>query len=208
MTSSGSGGDKPKRKTPTKRRSALEYQGEYDPANFVVPASDSKGHSARAIFRLPVSMQRQVQLVRSSGLFPFGDDSDVYRWCVREGLAILDGMEEVPNSVFGQAEAALSIAQEYLYQKEYATVFETMDQAMESVRQQGGFAELRRFYARVKSQFEKMPEGYWRTYYLGTLARKYLHLVDPAANRKRLEEEAAAGPLRLGLGAEDEEEVG
>lgn len=216
MSTSGSGADKPKRKTPTKNRSALEYQGEYDPANFIVPASDSKGHSERYTFRLSISMHREVNTIVASKLFPFLDASDVYRWCVREGLEKLNSMQEVPNSVFGQAEAALEVCREVIYHKQFEQMFTVMDEAMEKVRGSGGFSEIRRLYARVQSAFEKMPEGHWRTHYLSTLRRKYLHLIDPAANRVRLEQEAAealrtseAGGFRLGMGRRsDDEETG
>jgi hypothetical protein len=205
MSSSGTG----KKAPPSRNRSDnTNNLADYDPAKFIVPASDSKGHSARKTFRLSLSHDREISNVVSSRLFPFLDDSDVLRWCVSYGLEALNTMQAIPYSVFGQAEAAMEVAREILYHKQYEQMFTVMDEAMEKVRQQGGMQEIRRLYARVQSAFEKMPEGYWRTHYLSTLRRKYLHLIDPAANRKRLEEEEAQrAPLRIGL-AEDEEDVG
>lgn len=210
MSSSGNAGGSGKKKPPTKHRSEADAnRAEYDPADFIVPASDTKGHAARKTFRLSVSYAEEMSRVVSSKLFPFADESDLIRWAIREALRQLNEWEEIPNSVFGQAEAAMLVVREVLFNKQYEQMFQTMDEAMEQVRQQGGMAEIRRLYARVQSAFEKMPEGHWRTHYLSTLRRKYLHLIDPAANRARLAaEEGRREPMRLGMVVKDEEDTG
>jgi hypothetical protein len=162
----------------------------YDPAHFIVPASDTKGHGVRKDFRLSVSMAREIEVVVASKLFPFMDASDLLRWCVREGLARLNAMEEVPNSVFGQAEAAMEIARELVYQKQYEAVFVQMDEAFQVARGHGALTEIRKLYARVQAQFQKMPEGFWRTHYLGELARRYGSMVDPKAAKARAAQES------------------
>lgn len=192
MSTSSTGGRKPRRSTAGagEPKSAVEYKGEYDPAHFIVPASDTKGHGVRRDFRLSVSMDREIQVIVNSKLFPFMDASDLLRWCVREGLARLNAMEEIPNSVFGQAEAAMEIARVLVYQKQYEAAFLQLDEAVQGYRAVGAFTEIRKMYAQVHAKFQDMPEGFWRTHYLGELARRYGALVDPKAARERAKLEA------------------
>jgi hypothetical protein len=179
----------------------------YDPAHFIVPASDTKGHGVRKDFRLSVSMAREIEVIVASKLFPFMDASDLLRWCVREGLARLNAMEEVPHSVFGQAEAAMEISRELVYQKQYEAVFVQLDEAIQICRSRGALNEIRKLYARVQAKFQNMPEGFWRAYYLDELARRYGPLVDPRAAKAR-EAQHGIGPNRLRLADGVDEEVG
>lgn len=205
-SSTGTGGKRRPRAEP--EPSAVERSGNrggYDPTNFIVPASDAKGHGVRRDFRLSVSMDREVQVIVASKLFPFMDASDLLRWCVREGLERLNAMEEVPNSVFGQAEAAMEIARELVYQKQYEAVFIQLDEAMRGYREVGAFTEIRKMYARVQAKFQAMPEGFWRTHYLGELARRFGPLVDPKAAKERAKREEQD---RIHLADAADEEVG
>jgi hypothetical protein len=72
---------------------------EYDSDEFIIPASDDKGHSARVNVRIPVTFEREIAVIVRSGLFPFQEESDLVRWCLAEGLRALTRMEDVPNSV-------------------------------------------------------------------------------------------------------------
>ena len=110
-------------------------------------------------------------------------------------------MEDIPNSVFGQADAAAEIARMLIHQKQYEAVFVQLDEAIQTCKAHGALTEIRKLYARVQAKFQSMPEGFWRTHYLGELARRYGSLVDPRAAKAR----AAASEDRIHLA---DEEVG
>lgn len=190
MSTTGPG--KKRTPRPVDEPSAVERAGNkggYDPAHFIVPASDTKGHGVRRDFRLSVSMDREVDVIVNSKLFPFSDRSDLFRWCIKEGLARLNDMDEIPNSVWGQAEAAIEITRELVHQKQYEGTFLQLEEAIQGYRSVGAFTEIRKMYARVQANFQNMPEGFWRTHYLGELARRYGPLVDPRAAKARAQQE-------------------
>ena len=64
--------------------------GREDHDEFMVPACDAKGHSARLNFRAPPGYGRRIDLVVSSKKTPHKTKSDVLRFCLHVGLQELE----------------------------------------------------------------------------------------------------------------------
>lgn len=162
---------------PPAKRSFRPPQTKYEERDFIVPASDAKGHSARMTFRLSISMEHELTQVVNSRLFPFSDNSEVVRWCVVQGVRILESLEEIPGSVLAQVEAAMRVTAEVLYQKKYEEMFTSVEQVKDTCAGRGATTEFIRVYKDVEACFKRMPAGYWREYYLQELPRRYGHLI-------------------------------
>src|SRR6185436_18336648 len=68
-------------------------QQKYDPSDFIVAPSDSKGISYRLYVRVAPDLERAVMEVLSSNRFPFRTEQDILRRCIREGVRALEQME-------------------------------------------------------------------------------------------------------------------
>lgn len=80
------------------------YQGKFDPAEFNVPPSLTKGTSQRLQFYIQSAHARALDVIAHSGHFPWGKDTDVARWCVQHGLQYVDKIDPgVITSVMRQA---------------------------------------------------------------------------------------------------------
>jgi hypothetical protein len=185
----------PPEDTPSKPQLRAIELSEYSADDFVIPASDDKGHSARLTIRYPTTLEREVDTIIASRLFPFSDKSDLGRWCVYEGLKALTSLERVPNSVMAQAEAAARIGRTVLFHAEYEKTFDVLDQAFGVLRGKGAIGEIRRMYAEVKHEIGQMPDGYWRNQYLGQLQSRFGHLVGDTPPARSTE--PGPGPIAI-----------
>lgn len=165
----------------------------YDPADFIVPASDTKGHSERVWARLPPAMDRGLDIVVSSKHWPFRTKGDVIRWAVQRGLRTLESMEPI-GSVTAQIDAVATILREDAFQQEFKQIFEALGRTVNQHLADGAQKEAARIVANVKSKLEKMPECYWKEKYLGELSHRYGYLLGGGRQDRR--QEAVGGDRR------------
>lgn len=166
-----------KAKRPTKPKKSRINLTDYDSDEFLVPASDDHGHAARCNTRYPTTFEREIQVIVASRQFPFQEESDVIRWCLAEGLRALNRMEEIPNSVMAQAEMVIESARTVLYHAQFERTFTVLGQGFTVLREAGAIEEIRQLYARVRSQIDAMPPGFWRNHYTAKLRNQWGHLV-------------------------------
>lgn len=150
---------------------------QYDPANFIVPGSDAQGHSERIQCRVPPGMLRQISAIVASKRFPFKTDGDVYRWAVWVGIQLLDRLEPTPNTFIARVEAANSIIREQIYLQEYAATIGELDKMVQSYLSSGARGEAQKLIARVRAQYERIDEVYWRDRLLGEIKSRFGHLM-------------------------------
>ncbi len=148
----------------------------YDPASFIVAPSDTRGVSYRLTFRVAPDMEKAVDQVVASNRFPFNTRGDILRWCIREGLKILEGLEPIP-SVSKRLDMLSMVLSEENAHAEYMTIFDHLESSVEKYLADQAPEQAFRVLALAKHQFDQMPDGYWRSRYLKELANRFAHLL-------------------------------
>lgn len=162
-----------------------EYEGKYDPADFIVPASDTKGHSERVWCRMQPGHDRQLEVILGTKKFPFRSKGDIIRWAVVRGIKILEQMEEMP-SVTSQVDAIVEFMRDEEFQASFASVFEVASQRVNAALINGprGMNHAKHLASKFRHQISKMPSGYWKNEYLERFEREFGHLLEAKPRSK------------------------
>jgi hypothetical protein len=148
----------------------------YDPADFIVPAKDTRGESARVWCRIQPGHDRALDVLLNSRRFPFRTKGDIVRWAVARAIRSLEQMEDVP-SVTREVDTILDIVRQEQWYQEYDTVFTDMGTVVSRYLAEGDRGEATRMVAKIKARIDAMEDGHWRSKYMATLVQKYGHLL-------------------------------
>lgn len=149
-----------------------------DERQFLIPASDAKGHSERVYCRVQPAVLRLLEEVVGSRKYPFRTRGDALRYCVVSGLKKLAARKSGVPSVIAQAEVVLDILRDDEFQHQFATVFDRLREVVERYQSAGAHGEARRVVTQARANFDAMPDGYWKDRYLKELIDKYGLLLD------------------------------
>jgi hypothetical protein len=144
----------------------------YDPGQFIVAPSDVRGVSYRLTFRVAPDLEKAVDQVLACNRFPFTTRGDVLRFCVREGLRILEQLEPM-TSVTKRLDMLSTILGEENSHAEFLNIFQHLAATVEKYLADQAADQAKRILAIAKHQFEEMPEGHWRQRYLKELASRF-----------------------------------
>ncbi len=170
---------------PPKKPQALDTDGhpiptKYDAADFIVAPCDTRGVSYRSTFRVAPDMEKAVDQILASNRFPFTTRGDVLRWCVREGIRILDQLEPV-TSVTSRIDMLSRVLSEETAHAEFMHIFDHLEESVQRYLGDQAHEQAIRIVALAKHQFEMMPEGHWRDKYLRELTKRFTHLTGTKA---------------------------
>lgn len=172
---------------PTTREGKFKAQivagagGKYDPAEFIIPGQDGQGHSERVYCRVQPSLAMHIGKVKADKKFPFRTEGDIMRWSIWVGMKLLDIMEPTPNNFMVRAEAVNGILREETYNQEYMATLDSLQRVVQAYMQVGAVGEARRTVAKVKSQWEKLEEPYWKKRCLRDIQDRFGHLLKTEA---------------------------
>jgi len=157
----------------------------FDQSEFIVPASDTKGHSVMYHFRFPASMQRHMQQIVTSRKFPYITPSDLVRHALMrhfEWLEEITKSHPMPNNCRNSL-ALIRMEAEYvrstMEEKEFDDHFQLVQKRVqELLAKKGGRAEALRTISRAISATRQMPSGFFRDQHLERLEENFGHLLD------------------------------
>lgn len=147
---------------------------------FIIPATDAQGHSARAQFRCVPELERQVEEVVSAKLFPFMTKGDLYRWAVNDGVhRLLAQCEEVPNFM-GQIEMTNKLLRRKLKSAEFEKSIDLLAQTIGELLRVKARGEILSLMTEVKHQVKLMidTDPFWGNRYMDELDTRFGHLVE------------------------------
>lgn len=157
----------------------MSYGGKYDPAEFNVPPELQKGKSARIQAYIQSGHQRAINIVARSGVFPFEQDTDVIRWCIKYGLEKLDSLEpRLINSVMKRTNMMIEVIKDEIARQKF---LEWMDQSRTAIHAyvgRGDEESARDLVQRLHKHIMAMPdepdrELRWKLKYLDALERDF-----------------------------------
>jgi len=149
----------------------------YNPADFIVAPSDSKGVSYRMTFRVPPDMEKAIDQIIASNRFPFNTRGDVLRWVTLQGIKMLELMEPV-TSVTKRIDILTTILNEESSHAEFMAIFAHLEDSVGKYMSDHAPEQAGRVVAMAKHQFESMPEGHWRERYLVELGHRFGYILN------------------------------
>lgn len=154
-----------------------DFNSKYDPADFIIQASDAKGHSERVWCRMQPGHDRQLDVILRSRKFPFRTKGDIIRWAVVRGLRILEQMEEVP-SIMKQVDMMMDVLADEQIHHEHMVVFEKTRERVAAYIGSNSIGQARRLVSILKMRADGIPDDYWRGLYLERLEKEFGYLLE------------------------------
>lgn len=153
---------------------------DFDPDEFIVPASDTKGHSERLWLRLQPGHRRMLDSILTSRFFPYKTTGDVARHAIARHLKWLEGVAPFP-SVVGQVEAIMEIMREEQFQHEFGQVLLRLEENVAGCMAKGQKKRAEALVMRVLGGVEGMPDGSWKDAYRAEIKGKFGHMLTKKA---------------------------
>lgn len=147
-----------------------------DPGNYIIPAQDHHGHTARIACRVQPTVERQIDVVVQSKKFPFRGEGDFMRWAVWEGLKEIEKRSDCPNNFLLMAENNIALARDAVYWHTFQTSLDTLQKTVEMHISSGSEGEALGLLADAKANALKMEEDVWREKYLKEMERRFGHI--------------------------------
>lgn len=145
--------------------------------DYVIPATDAKNQSVRAMCRMQPAYWRVGSEIIASKKYPFRVMGDMYRWCIVDGIKRLAAGAGI-NSVVAHADTIMTILTDEDYQLQFAENFTAMKRVVDRYVERNAMGKARELVTRIRTEIDRMPEGYWRDQYTGELETKYGSLLD------------------------------
>ena len=167
--------DKPPRLVQHREKSSKQP---YNAREFVIPASDGKGHSVKLTFRVIQAYLRRINVVISSKKFPYKTASDLLRHALHRHLDFLSQLEpEIPVDL-----ASIEFVNEIINAEreriDFGKSFDQLSLTIQDLLARGARGEVKRLILKVSSQVERMEEGYWRDWYSQEIKNRFGHLLE------------------------------
>jgi len=153
-----------------------------DPAGFRVPASDAKGHSVPKTFRVQPVLSNAMNVMWSSGAFPYKTPAELIRHALVRHIKWLESIGDVP-SVSGVVMAANKLLEEDKMYEEYQELFNSLRTRINDYLRRSDMQQARILVTKMRGYFNSMPESYWRTQYEKQLS-EYDYLFENAPKVK------------------------
>lgn len=132
-----------------------------DASSFRVPASDAKGHSLYKQFRVMPAMANAMSMVIASKAFPYKTESELMRHAIQRHLRWLESIGEI-DSVTAHVDAATSVLSEHQMNEDFQTLFNFLRVRVNDCVERDEHQEARKLIKKCESDFNRMPEGYWK----------------------------------------------
>lgn len=168
----------------------------YNPADFVIPASDHLGHSERIFCRVQPQIDRAIGVAVQSHKFPFRTNGDLIRWCVVRGLKVLDRLDPMPGFL-GAADAIAEILKQEVYQQEFTSMFAKMEGVVAAHVAAGAHGEARKLLTVILTKVRAIDEPYWAKKCEKDVLQRFGHLLEGLAG---------AGKAKGKINRQDEED--
>ncbi len=145
--------------------------------DYIIPAKDTKGVSARAQCRVQPEIMRMIADIHQSHKYPFRVQGDLIRYCLVSGLRKLAGGAGIP-SVMAQADIIMEHLRDEEYHLQFEENFRAMKRVVDKYMERGAPEKARELLSRIRGFIQQMPSDYWKRQYEADIVRKYGMLLD------------------------------
>jgi hypothetical protein len=152
-------------------------EAQFDPGMFIIPASDTKGHSRRAQFRTQPGHINMAESIVSSKKFPFKTKGDLYRFALSLALKWLEKQKPVPSTT-AQVDAIMEVMRNEQFSKELRDTIEKLSGQIADLIGNNAEGEASRLVHKVRRLVGDMPEGYWRDRYIKEMSDRFGYMMN------------------------------
>jgi hypothetical protein len=148
------------------------------PEEFIVPAQDSKGHSAPISFRVPPGFLRELEEFMTEGReFGWKTNSDFYRWAVWHGMrwaARKLGNQRILNRM-AIADDGLKALQHETARIQVQDTLAEMEKMVRDLLSVRAYLPIHRALVEARGHLTKIDDEYWREHWLREFDVKFGH---------------------------------
>lgn len=164
-----------------------EVPCKYPSNEFIVPASDSKGRTARVQSKITPMLARQVTEAVTCRKFGFRTESDVVRWCVKYGLNFLHELEPDYAPFMMRVNAELEILREAALRASLEDVIGELEKTVRLCLEKGELPEAQRLVKQTYDRFYNSEDDIWRKRILAQIKDKFRYVMEqkPVVERRR-----------------------
>lgn len=168
-----------KRKTDDPPRQIVDESGNYNPDEFIIPAQDEKGHSARETVRISNELQRDIEVIVQSRRFPYKTAGDLLRHAVVKHLEWLHSLEPgFPKHLLAAHLAQMDLLKEEEMRLASHGVFKKLHDQVEAYLASGEPGEARRVAATIRGRLAGVADSAWKRRFESRFLRQYAALLD------------------------------
>ena len=144
--------------------------------DFIVPASDIKGHSSRFWGNMQPALDRQISVIVNSKWFPYKSKGDLIRHAIQRHLHWLETLAPFP-SVMGQVDAILELVRDEQFNSEFADAIVKLTDQVARYVATNQLPRAKSLVIRVMDKIQGMPEGAWKDQYVSEIETKFGHYL-------------------------------
>lgn len=160
-------------------RPIVDEHGNYNPDEFIVPAQDDKGHSARESVRVSNELQRDIEVIIQSRKFPYKTSGDLLRHAVVRHLEWIHRIEAgFPKHLLSAHLAQMDMLREEEMRLAGHNVFKKLHEQVEAYLASGEPGEARRVAATVRSRLAGVADSAWKRRFESRFLRQYAALLN------------------------------
>lgn len=163
---------------------------------YLIPSSDSHGHSCVVPIRMSPTMRMEVGAVLESKKFPWDGPSAFLRWAVHRSLREVARMLKDPelNSLVAITDGWVAVARAQAEHARFQRVMEEVTGVVTMLLAQKAKGPARKIVKQIASQIEQLDDPYWHERYKRELVKRFGG------------ETGLVRGLRLERGAQDDDE--
>lgn len=165
----------------------------YDPQDFILPGQDHNGNSERIFCRVQPSIERELDVIVQSRNWPFKTKGDVIRWCVHQGIKMLERMEPMPNTFMPVAESIQAAARDQEYWHAFQTSLDQLEKTIGLHMNSGSEEEAMKLLSECKTSALKIQEDIWREKFMKEFERRFGHVFERMKGKR----------IKLGVGQKE-----
>lgn len=163
---------------------------EYKYEDFIIPASDSKGHSDRLTFRCKGGYLRKASEFIHTRKFPYKTPSDLFRHALYRHLQWLAFLEPTIKTHLGVLEATVEIAKTQQILLQFKNTIEEVRETVEQLESVGMRGQARKLIFQIKKMIDaETSDDAWKEKLKEELETRYGHLLKEGSSLKNFEDD-------------------
>lgn len=159
-----------------------ESPPQYSVSDFLVRASDVKGHSEPITTRYPPEMVAILEKTLASRVFPYTTIADIIRHAVSRHLEFLQTLDPsaIPVNSIKAHQIVNTIVKEADYEVQFTDTINRLQGVVDKMLQRGAQGEAARVVHEVLGSLDAMEDGYMKDTYKATVQERYQELIKSA----------------------------
>lgn len=151
---------------------------------FLIPAQDAHGHTARVLVRVPPALKNAIAVILASGKYPFHTESDFARLAIYKCVQWINSLGDDPtlkglSALLNAYIAGARVQQEHM---QFTHTLEAVTRTIHELLAREAIPPARQIVQEVSARVDEIEDPYWRKRYREDIAERFKFLDDIEAN--------------------------